>query len=90
MGRITFEDGVKDLLNDYTVNGKKTHDDVKRRIELHLGKQEVDGRKVFAGRKLANITTSDIRAYVVARGYASAISPFCGVLFCSARKTPSP
>src|SRR6266545_4639520 len=35
MGRITFEDGVKDLLNDYTVNGKKTHDDVKRRIGLH-------------------------------------------------------
>jgi integrase len=67
MGRITFEDGVKDLLNDYTVNGKKTHDDVKRRIDLHLAKQEVDGRTVFAGRKLANITTSDIRAYVAAR-----------------------
>src|SRR5258708_18901801 len=67
MGRITSEDAVKDLLNDYTVNGKKTHDDVKRRIDLHLAKQQVDERKIFAGRKLANITTSDIRAYVAAR-----------------------
>ena len=67
MGRVTFEDACKDLLNDYVVNGKKTHADVKRRLDLHLATVEVDGRKVFAGRRLANITTSDIRAYVAER-----------------------
>jgi integrase len=72
MGRVTFEDASKDLLNDYTVNGKKTHDHTKRRIDLHLATQEVDGKKVFAGRRLANITTSDIRAYVAARQAAKA------------------
>lgn len=36
MGRVTFEEGVKDLLNDYKVNGKKTLDWVQRRITLHL------------------------------------------------------
>lgn len=36
MGRVTFEEGVKDLLNDYQVNGKKTLDWVQRRITLHL------------------------------------------------------
>lgn len=60
MGRVTFEDASKDLLNDYTVNGKKTHDHAKRRIDLHI-------EPFFRGRRLANITTSDIRAFVAAR-----------------------
>src|SRR5262245_11315528 len=51
MGRITFEEATKDLLNDYKINGKKTHDEVKRRIEKHLAVVEVNGRKVFAGRR---------------------------------------
>ena len=57
MGRVTFEDAADDLLNDYKVNGKKTHDHVKRRIDLHLKSLEVDGRKIFAGRRLASIAT---------------------------------
>src|SRR6185295_16792789 len=60
MGRVTFEEAAADLLNDYTVNGKKTHDHAKRRIELHLEPH-------FRGRRLANITTSDIRAFIAAR-----------------------
>lgn len=43
MGLITFEEAVDDLLNDYQVNGKKTHDDAKRRIELHLKLRYVSG-----------------------------------------------
>src|SRR5262249_3720548 len=34
MGRITFEDASKDLLTDYEINGKKTYDEVERRIDL--------------------------------------------------------
>src|SRR5262245_15089397 len=36
LGRLTFEDAAKDVLNDYKVNGKKTYDDAKRRIDNHL------------------------------------------------------
>lgn len=65
MGKITFDDAATDLLNDYTVNGRKTHDDAKRRIELHL-------KLTFKGKRLISITTADIRAYVVARQHAGA------------------
>lgn len=73
MGRVTFEDAAKDLLNDYTINGKKTRDHAKRRIDLHLAPAEgVDGKKLFSGRRLVNITTTDIRAFVAARLAAGA------------------
>src|SRR5262249_10517793 len=65
MGRVTFEDATKDLLNDYTVNGKKTHDHAKRRIDLHLEPH-------FRGRRLANITPSELRAFIAARQAAGA------------------
>jgi integrase len=65
MGRVTFEDAAKDLLNDYKVNGKKTHDHAERRIEKHLTPH-------FRGRRLANITTTDIRAFIAARQAAGA------------------
>src|SRR5579871_1211806 len=65
MGRVTFEEAAKDLLNDYTVNKKKTHDHAKRRIDLHL-------EPYFRGRRLANITTSDIRGFIAARQTAGA------------------
>ncbi len=60
MGRITFEDAAVDLLNDYKVNGKKSHDHVKRRIDLALG-------PAFKGKRLLAITTTEIRAYVATR-----------------------
>jgi integrase len=60
MGKITFEDAQKDLLNDYKVNGKKTHDHAKRRLELHL-------EPFFRGKRLISITTSDVLAYVAKR-----------------------
>ena len=50
MGRITFEDASKDLLNDYKVNKKKSHDHVKRRIDLAL-------EPAFRGKRLLAITT---------------------------------
>jgi integrase len=60
MGRVTFEEAAADLLNDYKVNGKKTYDHAKRRIDLHLG-------PVFAGQRLANIDTTKIRAFIASR-----------------------
>lgn len=60
MGRITFEDAAKDLVNDYTVNGKKSLEHVKRRIDLAL-------EPAFKGKRLLSITTDVIRQYVVDR-----------------------
>ena len=54
MGLITFEDASDDLLNDYKVNGRKTHDHAKRRIEKHL-------KPAFKGKRLFSITTPVIR-----------------------------
>jgi hypothetical protein len=42
------------------VNGKRSVDEVARRIERHL-------QPFFGGRRLANVTTADVRAYVVER-----------------------
>jgi integrase len=65
MGRITFEDAAADLLNDYAINGKKSHDHVKRRIDLAL-------KPAFKGKRLISITTAEIRAYVATRQEAGA------------------
>jgi len=59
-GRITFEEAVADLLNDYSMNGKKTLDDVRRRIKKHLA-------PYFGNRRMVAITTADLRAYVAKR-----------------------
>ena len=36
VGRIRFDEAVKDVLNDYRTNRKRSLDDVERRIEKHL------------------------------------------------------
>lgn len=59
-GRITFEEAAADLLNDYAMNGKKTLDDVRRRIKKHLV-------PYFGNRRMVVITTADLRAYVAKR-----------------------
>jgi integrase len=60
IGRLRFEEAAEDLLNDYRVNGKRSLDEVQRRVEKHLA-------PFFGGRRMANITTADIRAYVLQR-----------------------
>ena len=65
MGKITFDDAVDDLLNDYKTNGKRTHDDTERRIGLHL-------KPAFKGKRLISTSTADVRAYVAARQAAGA------------------
>jgi integrase len=65
MGLVTFEDAAKDLINDYTVNGRKSLDHAKRRIELHL-------KPAFKGKRMLSITTPVIRAFITARLAAKA------------------
>jgi integrase len=60
IGRITFDDAVADLLNDYSINRKKTYDDVRRRIRKHLS-------PFFGNRRMITITTTELRAYVTKR-----------------------
>ena len=60
VGRIRFEEASKDVLNDYRTNRKRSLDDVERRIELHL-------KPFFGNRRMASITTADIREYIDSR-----------------------
>jgi integrase len=68
IGRLRFEAAAADMLNDYAINGKKSHDNLKNTI--------IDGalEPWFRGRRMAALTTADVRAYVAQRlkdGYAN-------------------
>ena len=58
--KLTFDEAVQDVLSDYTVNGKKTKDDVERRINKHL-------TPFFGGKRLSAITAADVRAFTARR-----------------------
>lgn len=69
IGRVRFEEASKDLLTDYEINAKRSKDNLKNTI--------IDGalEPWFRGRRMASLTTADIRAYVADRqgkGYANA------------------
>ena len=58
--RVTFEDAAADLVNDYTVNKRRSLREVKIRLTKHL-------TPYFAHRRLMTITTADVRAYTAHR-----------------------
>lgn len=60
VGRVTFDEAVQDLLNDYALNQRRSGDDTRRRIEKHL-------RPYFGNRRMITITTADLRAFVAKR-----------------------
>lgn len=60
VGRVSFEDAAQDLVNDCIANQRRSLDSVQRRIDKHLS-------PFFRGRRLAAITTADVRAYVAKR-----------------------
>lgn len=60
MGRLTFEDCVASVVNDYKVNGRKTLAHAQRRIDKHL-------QPYFGRRRMADITTDDVNAFTVRR-----------------------
>jgi len=66
VGRIRFDEAAKDVLNDYRTNRKRSLDDVERRIELHL-------KPFFGNRRMAAITTADIREYIDSRQKATTV-----------------
>jgi hypothetical protein len=69
VGRVKFEEAAKDVINDYSTNGKRTLDDVTRRIEKHL-------QPFFGGRQMSTITTTDIRTYIARNWLAG--PAYCG------------
>lgn len=60
VGKITVDEAATDLLNDYSMNRKRTYKDAERRIKKHLA-------PFFGNRRLIAITTSDLRAYIANR-----------------------
>ena len=67
IGRIRFDEAASDVLTDYRTNGKRSLDDVERRIEKHL-------RPYFGNRRMASITTADIRQYIDTRQKATTVA----------------
>lgn len=65
MGRVTVDDALADVVAEYATNAKRTTAQVERRIQLHL-------LPFFGGRRLAAITTADVRAYSSQRVEAGA------------------
>src|SRR5262245_4313810 len=59
VGRVTIDELIEDVINDYRTNGQKSADDLRYRINHLL--------PFFGGRRAADITTADIRRYIVAR-----------------------
>ena len=57
VGRIRFDEGAKDVLNDYRTNRKRSLDDVERRIELYL-KPFFGNRKMARSRQPTSASTS--------------------------------
>jgi integrase len=68
-GRLRFDEAAADMLTDYKINGKRSHDNLKNTI--------IDGAldPWFRGRRMTDVTTTDVRAYIADRlkdGYANA------------------
>jgi integrase len=60
IGRISIEDGLKDLQTEYQVNARKSKAHLDAKITKHL-------LPYFIGRRMATITTGDINAYIAHR-----------------------
>lgn len=58
--RLTFDAAVQDVIDDYTVNRKRSLPWVQRRITKHL-------LPAFQGRRLSSLTTADLRAFMARR-----------------------
>jgi integrase len=63
--RYTFTDAVKAVVQDYKINGRRSTEDLERRIRLHL-------EPTFGSKRMAEITTREIRAFTATRLEAGA------------------
>jgi len=60
LNRIRFDEAAEDLKTEYAVNGRRSADELERRIRLHL-------LPYFGGRRLAMISTADVNAFILKR-----------------------
>ena len=60
IGRVLFDEAVQDVVNDYVANGKRSVRLLKIRLARHL-------KPYLGGRRMASITTADVREYVTHR-----------------------
>ena len=60
LNRIRFDEAADDLETEYAVNGRRSADELERRIRLHL-------TPYFGGRRLVAITTPDINTFILTR-----------------------
>ena len=60
LNRIRFDEAAEDLKVEYAVNGRRSSDELERRIRLHL-------LPYFGGRRLSSITTADVNAFILKR-----------------------
>lgn len=67
INRFRFEEGAADLVTEYKVNKRRSLDELERRIEKHL-------QPFFGGRRMASITTPDVRTYIAERQSATAVT----------------
>lgn len=58
--RFRFDEAAADLLTEYRINDRRSLDELEWRLEKHL-------LPYFSGRRMASITTADVRAYVAHR-----------------------
>src|SRR5437016_10339905 len=58
--KVTFRSAVHDVLDDYRLNRRRSRTDVERHVRLHL-------LPFFGRRRMAAITTADVRRYVARR-----------------------
>jgi len=67
INRLRFDEAAADLVTEYEVNGRRSLDELKRRIRLHL-------TPFFGGRRMASVTAADVRAYVAHRQEAGVVA----------------
>jgi integrase len=60
ISRFRFDEAATDLITEYKVNERRSLDELERRIEKHL-------KPYFTGRRMASISTADVRSYVAHR-----------------------
>jgi len=65
IGQLRFDEAATDLLNDYVMNGRRSLPALAGRVRRHL-------LPYFGGRRMASITTAEIRAFIVERKRAGA------------------
>jgi len=64
--KLTFDEAARAVVNDFTANGKRSLKVVQRRIEKHLA-------PFFGGRRLSDISSDHVLAYIAQRQQASEI-----------------